>query len=1014
MVPQLRNVINYFKRYKTSEKCLQFISSISIERVFVILANCHRTELQDLLSNLHDLKQVTHIYIYSEIIHVTIDNEWLEFRKLQGVFTYETQLTLQLIEDVKSINILSFDILKIDGNESSIRDLTKESLIFLKSKLLFDHLLSIPASERGKRYTILQFKSEYKGNQSQTAAIEKFALTYNAKDAIWWYTSVTFVFKIVNKALRLQDVKIIFELRFFITDLYKQLSDLSSRQSNNQAPFTVYRGTKLSTKDLKKIIYNVGSLISMNSFFSTSRHKEVARIFHGPGENAIRKPILFEIAIVPRFVLMPFADITALTAIPDEEEVLFSLNMIFKIETYSLDGNGIWNVKLSTSAEQNTDLNHLITLCINNIDEMIFDRSIGNNFIKLLCYMREYHVAESFCSTLLDEAENDHDQQALIHSNIGYILYAKGYISTALEHYHKAYTTAQKQCKRPEMQEQTRLLLVKLSDTLANIYMKQNDYSKALEYYLESFKIEIDHTPINYETLKQRCSNITSAYSKIRKFDIALTFYSKAMNYLFILSLKNVTLFMGDIYYQVAKVYEHLRDKLLTLKYTNLTFDASIKALPTDYINIITYKKNKETAELSLQSNRLSETQPVMIKQDLISVYNVDDLITFERNDHSSVDPIVVVWLNPTFAKNTLLDICCTQKVFQDTNKCRDYLSSIKRQSVFLVLPGYSGEYSTEIFYGYSSVVFIYISISDQVQSVAVPCHQKFRGLYVRHSQFLKTIRSDIKNFYSSIISINIFNVEKLSTNDENISFIKYYTFIKLMTRTSDYQQSEQSSINLNNFEFTKAIVEQNIPEIHKHHQFIANVHSVIDQLYKTTFKDCSRILTVYYSGVISCDKLYTLERNIGAYISINNFMCAYTDKYGVVQQVFNRAIDNMYHSHYVPIVIQFNVDTRLSTESSFAPLDKVLHSNDLGLIFSLGSIFRLDKVRRKYHRNFMYHYVILSSTLDNPLTRKIFNKIKLHIDYDSNRLLSFGKFLCFLNEYDKANQFFSDLLDHL
>src|SRR5262249_10230271 len=151
-----------------------------------------------------------------------------------------------------------------------------------------------------------------------------------------------------NKALRLQDMNMIYELSFFIADLYNQLSTLHSKQLpqlNSQTSFKVYRGTGLTQKDFDKIKLNVGSLISMNSFLSTSRDITVAVFYINHGVSRILKPTLFEITIEPSSVFVPFAEIKFLSTIKDEEEVLFSLNAIFKIQSISQDVDGIWIIR---------------------------------------------------------------------------------------------------------------------------------------------------------------------------------------------------------------------------------------------------------------------------------------------------------------------------------------------------------------------------------------------------------------------------------------------------------------------------------------------------------------------------------------------------------------------------------------------------------------------------------------------------------------------------------------------
>ena len=72
-------------------------------------------------------------------------------------FNNKEHLIRRLMEDVRFINhALSMNILKIDGDETSFKHLTHESIMFLRSKLFLDHLLSHPPCTNGKGNLILQ------------------------------------------------------------------------------------------------------------------------------------------------------------------------------------------------------------------------------------------------------------------------------------------------------------------------------------------------------------------------------------------------------------------------------------------------------------------------------------------------------------------------------------------------------------------------------------------------------------------------------------------------------------------------------------------------------------------------------------------------------------------------------------------------------------------------------------------------------------------------------------------
>jgi len=53
--------------------------------------------------------------------------------------------------------------------------------------------------------------------------ISEFEKNYTASNALSWYTRNSFLYRIINKALRTQNMIYIFKCRFFIIDLFQQL-----------------------------------------------------------------------------------------------------------------------------------------------------------------------------------------------------------------------------------------------------------------------------------------------------------------------------------------------------------------------------------------------------------------------------------------------------------------------------------------------------------------------------------------------------------------------------------------------------------------------------------------------------------------------------------------------------------------------------------------------------------------------------------------------------------------------
>jgi hypothetical protein len=97
----------------------------------------------------------------------------------------------------------------------------------------------------------------------------------------------------------------------------------------NESSFHVYRGQILSVNEIEQLRANVHKLITMNGFCSTSRNREMAIKF--------AKNVLFDIEVdLKKHPALIFSDISSTSQFGEEEEVLFDLVTVFRIERVSI------------------------------------------------------------------------------------------------------------------------------------------------------------------------------------------------------------------------------------------------------------------------------------------------------------------------------------------------------------------------------------------------------------------------------------------------------------------------------------------------------------------------------------------------------------------------------------------------------------------------------------------------------------------------------------------------------
>jgi len=133
-------------------------------------------------------------------------------------------------------------------NTSSCQDQSTTGLNgqFVHSQLLIDCLLRMKSNSIDRNELINICKNYYDGNLSQLNILNEFEQTYSPDKALWWYTRESFLCRLLNKALRMQNINLLFLFRFFIRDIQRQLGQYQCSSS-----IRVYRGQLMSNEELQ-------------------------------------------------------------------------------------------------------------------------------------------------------------------------------------------------------------------------------------------------------------------------------------------------------------------------------------------------------------------------------------------------------------------------------------------------------------------------------------------------------------------------------------------------------------------------------------------------------------------------------------------------------------------------------------------------------------------------------------------------------------------------------------------
>ncbi|CAF1575621.1 unnamed protein product, partial [Didymodactylos carnosus] len=332
---ELEQIINYLKIFSNCDDCFHYMTSRNKnEKLFFIVSSSFG---QRFIPRIQRLEQLINIYIYNRVKYSYNDAEWIkQYKKIHGSFGKVNDLLSKLTDDVKLFSKqqpISANIFTLDSTEKSIWDLSKENVKFMWYQLLIDILLRLPnhSTLLAKADMIELCRLQYKTNEKQLQLIGIFEKEYNSKSVISWYTRDCFLYKIINRACRTENIDVLVKFRFILADLHQELNDLYINQSLPR-PLTVYRGMTMPADEFEMIQNNIGGRISINTFLSTTEYIQVAYSFAGDGSMRPEKESVVLIMNIDTRSSKTklFADIQKYSFFQDEGEFLLSIETVLQ------------------------------------------------------------------------------------------------------------------------------------------------------------------------------------------------------------------------------------------------------------------------------------------------------------------------------------------------------------------------------------------------------------------------------------------------------------------------------------------------------------------------------------------------------------------------------------------------------------------------------------------------------------------------------------------------------------
>ena len=520
--------------------------------------------------------------------------------------------------------------------QNTTRNLTKDAASFMGLQLFLIIISDLKCSQNEMNVMLDYCSKQAQHNIKQKQMlfqIEEFRRNYKSQDAIFWYTKESFVYHLLNRALRTEDFEALYIFRFFLADLCRQLKVEHEKLCQNQLQspiLTLYRGGHISREELDDLKKTVDNITSLNGFISTSLKQEIAMDFIKKQQTNRKnlENILFIITVDTRLKSIICGYVGELSAMEEEEEVLLNMGTAFHLEKIIFDCElKIWNVYMKATDAGIKAAHDYIALVNNELG----DTNVSIIFGQLFLQMGQYPVGQKYFFDLtgnipkndpiypsvlyhlaltysyqhdLKQAENllneaFHVRISLKSNNLdlartknalGWIYHHSGELAQAITYYKEALTIAEGSLYSHH------LIHAQTYSLLGDCYLEKRDFRQAQEFYQKALEIEQKRLPSDHPRIGDTLNDLGNVFRKCEYMENALEKYKRAET-IFHRKLPRYHPCTAYCWSCMAFVYLYNGQIDKAQEYHKQALEIYRRVLPPDHINIQISEKNSHCTD---------------------------------------------------------------------------------------------------------------------------------------------------------------------------------------------------------------------------------------------------------------------------------------------------------------------------------------------------------------------------------------------------------------------------------
>ena len=598
-VARLRRAVNFVHVLDNSSVLVEFLTGCVHERVILLISSGQARSIMD---EIHSQACLQSVYLLSRN-----DDKphWIkQYPKIVGIYKTLETVGDHLLKSLPRVTSTLASVVMAAKDE-------KSNDAFMYSRLLNETMLCTDDESDLKKDLIAFCRLQYADNQDEIDAINDFEKNSSNEKMIEWYLRDCFLSKVLSRALRTQEIDLIFKMRHAMQCLDKQIKKAAVKETIN-----VYAILELTTENAQTFQNNIGGLLLFGAFLSATLERPSTGDFKNTNERAL---VTFSIRLGSDCGAL----VKNLRPADCKTDVLINVDTIFRVLSVDKHAEGLWNVSLESVKQSD---GHFRALTDEQREAMKAPVVILQ-LTKLLIATDHYPEGDYITELVFIDGSFFGDNTLLAslaasHHLLGNVDDERGDSEAARNQFFKSLRAFKK------FLPETHPLLSSSYNNIGSMYYKDDKYAEAIEFHEKALDCQLKSPSPDTDAVSIYSANIGAVYFEKKDYGNAVKHLQRAVKIIEKTAAGSKVDTLVNVYQKIASCFWRTDKPKEALEYYLKTLKLQLNAVPQDIHSISVTYFNLSTAYASIGDlNMAVESAEKSIEQ----------LLKIRSDDHDEV-----------------------------------------------------------------------------------------------------------------------------------------------------------------------------------------------------------------------------------------------------------------------------------------------------------------------------------------------------------------------------------------